>query len=536
MHSPNAVSTNNGRVTQVHNHLSQVASLIKKNDLPQAIAYLDENVPRTIINKLHGQVYHIENENERITPERKHRDFGKVAFRKLDGWDMDDYDRLVAISKIQKQLPNLLAEKSHTPKAPQERQVAELRSVQSALLKNIQALFDANSPQEVDEATKLFSKIASDKQSDDIRRSVHGLITLRDDEKRVLREWHKLDKLSEIHTRAEAAHSCLSSELFEKIDDAYFGGSPALLLAAYCKKYPRTEAYLYPLQLLTEIDIEAECKAMDNREAIKRDPLLRKDYEEMSSICKKEENKKLNGFDSVSIFDATLVPVRSGSFLNANRVDLMDSAFIATQAPLANTVQDFWQMVIDQNSRSIVSLNDCFDDVREVIRYCPDEIGSKLVFGDITVELQEPITVVSKPDWKLEEQREEHGIKHRKLVITQGDQQHELSHFQYMSWPDGHIPVANCAMRLIDMVAQSQDQGKTPIVVHCRAGVGRTGLFMVLYDQIMRLKAGLPLDIKQCINDLRDPLKGRSLSMMQNLTQYTFAYQLPIKFLKGEGA
>ncbi|MBS0656581.1 MAG: hypothetical protein JSR46_12450 [Verrucomicrobia bacterium] len=523
----------NGRRALIHSHLSHAADCIKQGNLAEAITHLEQNVPPSVINNLHGQVYLIEKAAGRITQERMHRDFGKVAFQGLRGWGMAHSDRIAAIQKVQALLPQILEAQQETPRSLRNREICTLRDQHSNLISKIQTLFDANSAASTDEAQALFRAFASDKSGSELKRAVDGLVALRDDEMRLLREWQKLDKLSEIHARAEAAYRHLERGQFEKVDDALFGMSPALLFAAYCKKYPFLEPYLYPFQLLTEIDIEAEGRALDNRSAIARDPLLSKDYDAMTNTCQKAEHAHLNAFNDIHIFDATLVPLRSGRFINANYTIVHDRAFIATQAPLPHTAHDFWQMVFEHKLKTIVSLNDCFDDIRQVIQYCPNEVGAKLQFGDVTVQLQEPITAVSDPDWKLPGRSHEHGIKHRKLLITRGDQAHELNHFQYLHWPDGHIPVEPCVMRLLDMVAESQGSDDVPMVVHCRAGVGRTGLFIVLYDQLMRLRAGLPLDVKQSVSDLRDPIQGRSLSMMQNLSQYQFAYQFLVQYMQG---
>jgi len=272
--------------------------------------------------------------------------------------------------------------------------------------------------------------------------------------------------------------------------------------------------------------IEREFTKLDTRDQVKRDANLSAIFARQTNICRQKENGPLNGFENVKIFDATLVPLSTGRYINANFITVQGREFIGTQAPLKNSVEDFWQMVVEQKSQSIVSLNDCFDDEKAVLAYCPSVVGEKKKFGDITIELKEPIILESNPDWSLlgSDEIETHGFKHRKLRITMGDQVHEVDHFQYLNWRDGYIPSLPCVQRLIEKVSAVQKESKSPIVVHCRAGVGRTGLFIVLYDLQMRLKQGMPLDVKRDVIDLRDPLTGRSPAMMQNLSQYQFAY------------
>lgn len=100
-------------VNLYHNRLSQVIDLIKNKNLKDAVSYLDTHFPPTLVNKLHGQVYHVEKE---AGHETELSDFGRVAFRKSDGNDMSDANRIAAIERMQELLPKLFSDQLNSSK------------------------------------------------------------------------------------------------------------------------------------------------------------------------------------------------------------------------------------------------------------------------------------------------------------------------------------------------------------------------------------------------------------------------------------
>lgn len=241
-----------------------------------------------------------------------------------------------------------------------------------------------------------------------------------------------------------------------------------------------------------------------------------------TKICKLPENRHKNRFNDYNyVFDKSLVPLSTGRYINANF--LHSASFIGSQTPMQNTAEDFWQMVLDQKSKSVVMLNLPSDFVH--FFYCPDSTSHPKQFGSIKVRLLKEATVETDPSWyQAPFEEEPHAIKTRSLEIQQGDLVHQTTHYQYLNWRDLKVGSEGCVSRLVRKVNQDQGDNPTPIVVHCLAGVGRTAAFAAIYDQYRKWKDGEKINISKSVAEQRDPKEGRFYKMVQSHDQYAFIY------------
>ncbi|CAL8361975.1 unnamed protein product [Arctogadus glacialis] len=264
------------------------------------------------------------------------------------------------------------------------------------------------------------------------------------------------------------------------------------------------------------------------------------------------ENKSKNRYKNILPFDTTRVELRevdpevAGSdYINANYIrsfreeghsgEEEGKVFIATQGCLQITVVDFWKMVYQENTHVIVMTTKEMERGRnKCVRYWPSEPNSSKEFGNIQVR-----NVKESPaqDYIL-----------RQLELTRLDRRERVRyiwHFQYLSWPDHGVPTEpGGVLSFLEQVNHTQttipDTG--PIVVHCSAGIGRTGTIIVidiLIDVINRqgscgrsanllLNSACPLtsgldcdiDIPKSIQRVRQQRSG----MVQTEAQYKFIY------------
>jgi len=179
-----------------------------------------------------------------------------------------------------------------------------------------------------------------------------------------------------------------------------------------------------------------------------------------------------NAHTRVPLSDANEMANRWG-YVNANFVRGADGesvAYIAAMGPLATTKADFWQMVWDQNSSIIVMLTGLEEGgILKCARYWPKEIGDNgQLYGNIRVSV---ISVDANS-----------GYVHSVMSIQRNGECREVHHFWYKAWPDHGAP--NAAASVLDMLcdirAVSAAQTSGPWVVHCSAGIGRTGTFMAI--------------------------------------------------------
>ncbi|XP_030207075.1 tyrosine-protein phosphatase non-receptor type 11b isoform X3 [Gadus morhua] len=244
------------------------------------------------------------------------------------------------------------------------------------------------------------------------------------------------------------------------------------------------------------------------------------------------ENKSKNRYKNILPFDTTRVELRevdpevAGSdYINANYIRSFreegrsgeeGKVFIATQGCLQITVVDFWKMVYQENTHVIVMTTKEMERGRnKCVRYWPSEPNSSKEFGNILVR-----NVKERPaqDYIL-----------RQLEVTRLDRREQVRyiwHFQYLSWPDHGVPTEpGGVLSFLEQVNHTQttipDTG--PIVVHCSAGIGRTGTIIVidiLIDVINRQGLDCDIDIPKSIQRVRQQRSG----MVQTEAQYKFIY------------
>uniref|UniRef100_A0A674BTS2 protein-tyrosine-phosphatase n=1 Tax=Salmo trutta TaxID=8032 RepID=A0A674BTS2_SALTR len=237
------------------------------------------------------------------------------------------------------------------------------------------------------------------------------------------------------------------------------------------------------------------------------------------------ENKSKNRYKNILPFDTTRVEIREADtdvpgsdYINANYIrmtHLGHYVFIATQGCLQNTVVDFWKMVYQENTHVIVMTTKEMERGRnKCVRYWPDFNATK-EFGKVSVKNVEECPA---QDYIL-----------RELEVTRLDRRELVRyiwHYQYLSWPDHGVPnEPGGVLSFLEQVNRTQsaipDTG--PIVVHCSAGIGRTGTIIVidiLIDIINRQGLDCDIDIPKTIQRVRQQRSG----MVQTEAQYKFIY------------
>ncbi|KAE8288966.1 Tyrosine-protein phosphatase non-receptor type 6 [Larimichthys crocea] len=240
------------------------------------------------------------------------------------------------------------------------------------------------------------------------------------------------------------------------------------------------------------------------------------------------ENKSKNRYKNILPFNDTRVilqeadPAVVGSdYINANYVKntLQETGdqkvYIATQGCLATTVNDFWQMVWQENTRVIVMTTREVEKGRnKCVPYWPDLQSSKEVGRYV---------VTSKSE------REAADYKVRVLEMCPVDkpnQSRAIWHYQYMSWPDHGVPqepggVLSFLTQVNAKQREYPDAG--PMIIHCSAGIGRTGTIVVI-DMILEtidiIGLDCDIDIPKYIQMVREQRSG----MVQTEAQYKFIY------------
>ncbi|XP_069321301.1 tyrosine-protein phosphatase non-receptor type 21 [Eulemur rufifrons] len=256
------------------------------------------------------------------------------------------------------------------------------------------------------------------------------------------------------------------------------------------------------------------------------------------STARLPENAERNRFQDVLPYDdarVELVPTKENNtgYINASHIKVSVSGiewdYIATQGPLQNTCQDFWQMVWEQGIAIIAMVTAEEEGGREKsFRYWP-RLGSRhntVTYGRFK------ITTRFRTDSGCYATT---GLKMKHLLTGQ---ERTVWHLQYTDWPEHGCPedIKGFLSYLEEIQSVRRHTNSTsepkspnpPLLVHCSAGVGRTGVVILSEIMIACLEHNEVLDIPRVL----DMLRQQRMMLVQTLCQYTFVYRVLIQFLK----
>ncbi|XP_018006646.1 receptor-type tyrosine-protein phosphatase H-like isoform X1 [Hyalella azteca] len=236
------------------------------------------------------------------------------------------------------------------------------------------------------------------------------------------------------------------------------------------------------------------------------------------------KNLSKNRYTNIVPFDDTRVKLYhewGTDYINASYVkDAVGRVrFIASQGPKPGTVSDFWQMVWQEQVRIIVMLTNCFEGEKEKCCMYWPETRKPTIMAD-----QYVMTFMNEdqgPDW----------TERRILLQNDPSPAREVVQLHFTSWPDFNVPASEAALlRLISSVRArvGESEPLAPILVHCSAGVGRTGTFIALWNLQQQHQRGAPIDIDATILKIRE---DRNL-LVQSKQQYLFVFKCFAEYLR----
>ncbi|KAI6188448.1 Receptor-type tyrosine-protein phosphatase N2 [Aphelenchoides besseyi] len=235
-----------------------------------------------------------------------------------------------------------------------------------------------------------------------------------------------------------------------------------------------------------------------------------------TTIAEREENRAKNADPSVLPYDETVVMLKENNeekYINASKIhdsDLRQVAYIATQAPLENTVIDFWQCIWEQGITLIVNLCDQ-NDALKYQRYWPDE-GAK------TYERFE-VHLVSEHIWS-----EDYMVRSFYLKNTETNETRTVTQFHYLAWAENGTPASVKSLLEFRRKVNKSYRGRaSPVLVHCSTGTDRTGTYCLMDIVVNRITKGAgikELNIAGSLEHLRD----QRMRMVGNVEQYKFVF------------
>ncbi|XP_018409292.1 PREDICTED: receptor-type tyrosine-protein phosphatase mu isoform X9 [Nanorana parkeri] len=231
--------------------------------------------------------------------------------------------------------------------------------------------------------------------------------------------------------------------------------------------------------------------------------------------AKKDENRMKNRYGNIIAYDHSRVRLQniedeaSSDYINGNYIDgyHRPNHYIATQGPMQETVYDFWRMVWHENTASIVMVTNLVEVGRvKCCKYWPDDTE---IYKDIKVTLIETELLAEYVIRTFAvEKRGIHEIR-------------EIRQFHFTGWPDHGVPYhATGLLGFVRQVKAKSPPNAGPLVIHCSAGAGRTGCFIVIDIMLDMAEREGVVDIYNCVRELR----SRRVNMVQTEEQYVFIH------------
>ncbi|XP_007571225.1 receptor-type tyrosine-protein phosphatase delta isoform X12 [Poecilia formosa] len=230
-----------------------------------------------------------------------------------------------------------------------------------------------------------------------------------------------------------------------------------------------------------------------------------------------EVNKPKNRYANVIAYDHTRVVlalidgILGSDYINANFIDgyRKQNAYIATQGPLAETFGDFWRMVWEQRTASVVMMTRLEEKSRiKCDQYWPSR-GTE-TYGMTQVTLLDTMELAT------------FCVRTFSLHKSGSSERREVRQFQFTAWPDHGVPeYPTPFLNFLRRVKACNPPDAGPIIVHCSAGVGRTGCFIVIDAMLERIRHERTVDIYGHVTLMR----SQRNYMVQTEDQYSFIHE-----------
>lgn len=228
-------------------------------------------------------------------------------------------------------------------------------------------------------------------------------------------------------------------------------------------------------------------------------------------------------FNRVILKEGDLDVIPEDGYINASHLSSQHGEqpswrYIAAQAPVEKTIPHFWAMVWAQKSAAILMLTQEVENgFRKAHTYIPD-VGHEADYGGIAVLVQTSEQIGR-------------DIIHRRITIARGAVARDVDHYQYHAWPDRGVPTSTWPLRQLARLLDDTDaHAAGPAIVHCSAGIGRTGTFCAVDIELRRLRAMHPSDITSApqiieVYDLVGQLRKQRPGMVQTTPQFLFIFR-----------